>query len=57
MRKPLSEAKQLLAAAGYPNGRDPRTGQALLLNYDLRPVAAAQMKMPNIIGFENNLPN
>jgi oligopeptide transport system substrate-binding protein len=34
VRKPLSEAKALLAAAGYPDGRDPATGHALILNYD-----------------------
>lgn len=34
VRKPLSEAQRLLAEAGFPNGKDPRNGQALLLNYD-----------------------
>lgn len=34
-RKPIEYAKKLLAEAGYPNGIDPKTGQALILNYDV----------------------
>ncbi len=34
-RKPMIEAKKLLAEAGYPNGIDPKTGKALVLNYDV----------------------
>lgn len=33
-RKSLEEARRLLAEAGYPNGRDARTGQPLLLHLD-----------------------
>jgi len=33
-RKPLDEARALLAAAGYPNGIDAATGRPLVLNYD-----------------------
>ena len=33
-RKPLSVAKRLLAEAGYPNGRDAKTGEPLLINLD-----------------------
>ncbi len=33
-RRPLEEAKKLLAEAGYPNGRDARTGQPLTLYFD-----------------------
>jgi oligopeptide transport system substrate-binding protein len=33
-RKPVEYAKKLLAEAGYPNGRDAKTGQPLLLNLD-----------------------
>jgi len=34
VRRPLSEAKALLAQAGYPDGRDAKTGKPLVLNYD-----------------------
>lgn len=34
-RKPIDAAKKLLAEAGYPNGIDPKTGKALVLNYDV----------------------
>jgi ABC-type transport system substrate-binding protein len=33
-RKPIEEARALLAAAGYPNGIDRATGRPLVLNYD-----------------------
>lgn len=33
-RKSLEHAKQLLAQAGYPNGRDANTGKPLILNLD-----------------------
>jgi ABC-type transport system substrate-binding protein len=33
-RKTVEYAKKLLAEAGYPNGRDARTGQPLLVNLD-----------------------
>ncbi|MBM3358446.1 MAG: peptide ABC transporter substrate-binding protein [Betaproteobacteria bacterium] len=33
-RKSIEQAKALLAEAGYPNGRDAKTGQPLLLNLD-----------------------
>lgn len=34
-RNSLDEAKRLLAEAGYPNGRDPKTGEPLLLSFDV----------------------
>ena len=33
-RRPLEDAKKLLAEAGYPHGRDPQTGAPLLLYFD-----------------------
>ena len=33
-RRPLAEAKRLLAEAGYPNGRDANTGEPLTLYFD-----------------------
>jgi oligopeptide transport system substrate-binding protein len=33
-RRPLADAKKLLAEAGYPDGRDARTGQPLVLYLD-----------------------
>jgi oligopeptide transport system substrate-binding protein len=33
-RKPIGYARKLLAEAGYPNGRDAKTGEPLLINLD-----------------------
>ena len=33
-RRPLGDARKLLAEAGYPGGRDPKTGAPLLLYFD-----------------------
>jgi oligopeptide transport system substrate-binding protein len=33
--KPLAQANRLMVEAGYPNGIDPKTGEPLILNYDL----------------------
>lgn len=35
VRRSLDDAKQLLIEAGYPQGRDPATGKALILHYDV----------------------
>ena len=34
VRRGLEEARRLMAEAGYPDGRDARTGRPLVLNYD-----------------------
>lgn len=34
-RRSIDEAKQLMQEAGYPGGRDPKTGQPLILHYDV----------------------
>ncbi len=34
-RRPLADARRLLAEAGYPGGRDARTGQPLLIHLDI----------------------
>jgi ABC-type transport system substrate-binding protein len=34
VRRPIADAKKLMAEAGYPNGRDAKTGRPLVLNYD-----------------------
>ncbi len=34
-RKPVAEAKRLLAAAGYPGGRDATTGKPLIIHLDV----------------------
>jgi len=33
-RRPIEQARQLMVEAGYPGGRDARTGQPLVINYD-----------------------
>jgi ABC-type transport system substrate-binding protein len=35
IRKSIATAKYLMVAAGYPNGIDPKTGESLILNYDV----------------------
>lgn len=43
-RKPLDVAKQLMVEAGYPGGRDARTGQPLVLNYDYQRVPTPELR-------------
>jgi ABC-type transport system substrate-binding protein len=44
VRKPIEEAKKLLAQAGYPDGRDEKTGKPLVLNYDFQRVLTPDFK-------------
>ncbi|KTC76665.1 ABC transporter substrate-binding protein [Legionella bozemanae] len=44
VRRPISDAKQLMAEAGYPDGIDPATGNHLILNYDVTTSGGPQDK-------------
>jgi ABC-type transport system substrate-binding protein len=44
VRRPISEAKALLAQAGYPDGRDAKTGKPLVLNYDYQQAASPETR-------------
>lgn len=44
IRKPLEEAKKLLAEAGYPDGRNEKTGKPLVLNLDFQAAASPATK-------------
>ena len=44
VRRSIDEAKQLLAEAGYPNGRDVSTGKPLVLNYDYQRTPTPEIK-------------
>jgi ABC-type transport system substrate-binding protein len=44
VRRSIEEAKRLLAEAGYPNGRDAKTGQPLVINYDFYAPATPERK-------------
>jgi len=48
-RKSLEEAKQLLAEAGYPDGRDAKTGKPLVLNLDTTTVGGGGSARQNWI--------
>jgi ABC-type transport system substrate-binding protein len=43
-RKSIEVAKKLLAEAGYPDGRDAKTGQPLVLNYDYQRALTPELK-------------
>ncbi|CAD5365861.1 Peptide ABC transporter substrate-binding protein [Rubrivivax sp. A210] len=44
VRRPIAEAKKLMAEAGYPNGRDEKTGRPLVVNYDYYAPATPERK-------------
>ncbi len=44
VRRPIEEAKKLLAEAGYPDGRDAKTGKPLVINYDYYAPATPERK-------------
>jgi ABC-type transport system substrate-binding protein len=44
VRRPIEDAKKLLAEAGYPEGRDAKTGKPLVLNFDYQSAASPGTK-------------
>lgn len=44
VRKPIEVAKKLMEEAGYPGGRDAKTGQPLILNYDYQRVPTPELR-------------
>jgi len=47
VRRPIEDARELLAQAGYPGGRDAKTGQQLTLNYDFQRLVTPEFKAQN----------
>ncbi|MCY4753837.1 ABC transporter substrate-binding protein [Pelomonas aquatica] len=47
VRRPLEDALGLMAEAGYPGGRDAKTGRPLVLNYDFQRVVTPELKAEN----------
>jgi ABC-type transport system substrate-binding protein len=47
VRRPIEDAKKLLVEAGYPDGRDVRTGKPLVLNYDFQRAITPEFKSEN----------
>lgn len=44
VRRPIADAKQLMREAGYPDGRDAKTGRPLVLNYDFYAAPSPEWK-------------
>ena len=44
VRRPIADAKQMLAEAGYPDGRDEKSGKPLVLNYDYQRQPTPEIK-------------
>ncbi|MGC4076214.1 MAG: ABC transporter substrate-binding protein [Rubrivivax sp.] len=47
VRRPIEDAQKLLAEAGYPGGRDEKTGKPLVLNYDFQRAPTPESKSEN----------
>ena len=47
VRRPIEDARQLMVDAGYPGGRDVKTGKPLVLNYDFQRVVTPELKAQN----------
>ena len=47
VRRPIEDAKRLLAEAGYPDGRDATTGKPLVLNYDFQRAITPEFRSEN----------
>lgn len=47
VRRPIEDAKKLLAEAGYPDGRDATTGKPLVLNYDFQRAVTPEFRSEN----------
>jgi len=46
-RRPIDDARRLLAEAGYPDGREAGTGRPLVLNYDFQRALTPEFKAEN----------
>ncbi|RZJ10872.1 MAG: peptide ABC transporter substrate-binding protein [Rubrivivax sp.] len=46
-RRPLEDAFKLMQEAGYPGGRDVKTGKPLVLNYDFQRVVTPELRAEN----------
>ncbi len=44
VRRSVQEARELMKEAGYPGGRDPKTGRALILHYDVAATGGPEEK-------------
>lgn len=44
VRRPIKDARLLMEEAGYPGGRDPKTGHALILHYDVAATGGPEEK-------------
>ena len=44
VRRPIEDARKLMVEAGYPDGRDEKTGQPLVINYDFYALPTPERK-------------